>query len=110
MSEELTLNEYQGFAETTAVFPEYYAEEYLMLGLASEVGEMLGKLAKYYRKDGDGGYPDDALIDELGDVLWFVAMLATFLEQDLSEVARKNITKLQDRKARGVIKGSGDNR
>jgi len=50
------------------------------------------------------------LISELGEVLWYVAALATDLKTELSEVANKNIEKLNSRKNRGVIGGSGDNR
>lgn len=109
MTHGLTLNQYQSFAQTTAAFPPEYAEEYLTLGLSSEVGEFTGKLAKYYRSD-SLEYPLEGLLSELGDILWFVAMLANYLGQDLEEVARQNMDKLKDRQARGVIKGNGDNR
>lgn len=107
---ELTLNEYSLLAKGTAVFPEAHGEQYLTLGLTSEVGELTGKIAKYYRKDQEGDFPLSAVLDELGDVLWFVALLADFYGSDLATVAKTNINKLADRKARGVLKGSGDNR
>ena len=47
---------------------------------------------------------------ELGDVLWYLSALADNLDMKLSTIAKKNIEKLKDRKNRGVIKGSGDNR
>ena len=50
------------------------------------------------------------LREELGDVLWFVAELATCLEVDLDLVAETNLQKLASRKARGVIGGDGDDR
>ena len=82
--------------------------EYLITGLAAEVGEVSGKVAKYYRKDGE--FPKQDVLDELGDVLWFVAELSTLLGSPLSKVAMGNIDKLASRKERGVLKGSGDNR
>jgi NTP pyrophosphatase (non-canonical NTP hydrolase) len=50
------------------------------------------------------------MIKELGDVLWYLAALATELKVDLAEVAEKNFHKVTDRKARGVTSGEGDNR
>ena len=52
----------------------------------------------------------EEMIKELGDVLWYLAALATELKVDLNEVAQKNITKVEDRKSRGVTSGEGDNR
>ena len=104
----LTLNDYQNRAHKTAIYPVNKSLEYLITGLASEVGEVSGKVAKYYRKDGE--FPKEAVLDELGAVLWFVAELSTMLGSPLSKVAIGNIDKLASRKDRGVLKGSGDNR
>lgn len=83
---------------------------YLTMGLASEAGEVAGKVKKALRDH--GGDIDQqrslAIADELGDVLWYVARLADELGWDLNQVARNNITKLADRKQRGVIRGDGD--
>ena len=46
----------------------------------------------------------------MGDVLWYIAMLAWELDYNLSDVAYYNVEKLQDRKQRGTLKGSGDKR
>jgi NTP pyrophosphatase (non-canonical NTP hydrolase) len=108
MTKELTLNEYQKGAEKTAVYPTKHALEYLTLGLSSEVGELNGKVAKYYRKD--GVYPRAEVLDELGDVLWFVSELARVHNTTLQVLAEKNLSKLADRQERGVLKGNGDNR
>jgi NTP pyrophosphatase (non-canonical NTP hydrolase) len=94
---------------------------YLVTGLGAETGEILGKYAKLIRDEyGDGvmvePYPaaikeiGDALESELGDVLWFVAVLADYLDLDLDDIAQANLSKLESRVARGVVKGSGDNR
>lgn len=105
---ELTLNEYQSFTATTAVYPQKVELEYLSLGLTGEVGEFTSKLAKWYRKDNQ--FPTQELADELGDILWFVARLASLLQRDLSDIAHENKEKLTSRKERGVLKGSGDYR
>jgi NTP pyrophosphatase (non-canonical NTP hydrolase) len=108
MSKVKTLDEYQKLAATTAVYPKDRTLEYLSLGLAAEVGELTGKLAKWYRKD--KAYPHGEVLDELGDVLWFVSEFARSHNVSLSSLAQRNIDKLADRYERGVIKGSGDKR
>ena len=104
----LTLDQYQQQAAKTAVYPEDKVWEYLIAGLAGEVGELASIFAKHWRGDGDIN-PDHARA-ELGDILWFVAMLAHELGCDLSDVAQGNLDKLADRANRGKLKGSGDNR
>ena len=98
---------YQEWTKTTAVYPEEKAEEYLMLGLASEVGELLGKFKKEIR--GDGEKLTDKL-DELGDVCWYLARLMDHYDLTHQEVLHRNFVKLTDRKSRDKIKGSGDKR
>ena len=104
----LTLDAYQQQAKATAVYPDDKADQYLIAGLAGEVGELASIFAKHWRGDGDIN-PDHAKA-ELGDILWFVAMLAEQLDTDLSTVAQGNLDKLADRANRGKLKGSGDNR
>ena len=81
---------------------------YLLLGLSGEVGELHSKAAKQIRDE----TPEDleALKAELGDILWFVAMLADVWGFDLGDVAESNYRKLKSRMERNVIGGSGDNR
>ena len=104
----LTLDAYQQQAKATAVYPDDKAREYLVAGLAGEVGELASIFAKVWR--GDGNLKSPYAAAELGDVLWFVAMLADELGYDLSDVAQYNLNKLADRAVRGKLKGSGDNR
>ncbi len=51
-----------------------------------------------------------AMAKELGDVLWYVAQLASELDLDLDEIAEANLEKLLSRQRRGVLSGSGDDR
>ena len=80
---------------------------YLGLGLASEAGEVAGKIKKWYR---DGVYDSKVIASELSDVCWYFARLCDTLDLDPREVLRMNMEKLQSRKDRGVLGGSGDNR
>lgn len=107
------LNAYQertGDTWTPPTGDAWRAPSYLVAGLCSEAGEVAGVFKRQIR---DGTPHEDArekMRDELGDVLWYVARLAAEYDLDLSDVARRNIDKLRDRKARGVIGGSGDQR
>lgn len=111
----MNFKDYQNRARDTWFVPQTkleYGLLYPALGLGSEAGEVLGKIKKIIR-DHDGILTNqmlDNLKNELGDVLWYLTILADYLELDLEEIAEQNISKLADRKARGVIAGSGDNR
>lgn len=108
----MNFSEYQQAAKKTAIYPSLYAIEYLSLGLASEAGELCGKIAKVFR-DRQGDFTDEqiaAIAAEAGDCLWMISQLATELGLDLGDIAAGNIKKLQDRQARGVLGGSGDKR
>lgn len=103
---------YQQSASKFAIYPQDKGLEYLSLGLASEAGEVAGKVKKIIR-DKNGILSDEdkqALAAELGDVLWYVAMLAQDMGIKLSYVFNKNIDKLQVRMDNNTIGGSGDNR
>lgn len=108
------LDEYQEGALETAVFPDIGGERciYPALGLANEAGEVLGKIKKLYRDRKGRVTPEfRKLVEkELGDVLWYVAVLADAFDLRLSEVAEANLEKLADRASRDAIQGSGDER
>ena len=96
----------------TVVYPEHVGLAYTSLGLAGEAGEIANKVKKVYR-DNDGELTRQAqadLMDELGDVLWYVAALATEIGYDLDDVAAHNLEKLAARKSRNAINGTGDKR
>lgn len=83
-----------------------------ILGLAGEAGETADKVKKILRDKGGYASEEDrqALIKELGDVLWYVANIARCLGVPLSEVAEGNINKLASRKKRNKLHGEGDER
>ncbi len=110
----MELNEYQKKALETALYPAKHKIVYSALGLGNEAGEVMGKIKKWLRgDDGEGEMSDerkDALKGELGDVLWYLAVLANDLDLKLGDIAEANVEKLQSRKERGTLKGDGDKR
>lgn len=109
---QLTFNDYKQQAVTTKVYPEGLAIPYVTLGLVGEAGEVAEKIKKVLR-DNNGVITEEKRVElgkEIGDVLWYCAALADELQLDLNQIAQDNINKLQSRKERGVLKGSGDNR
>lgn len=88
------------------------AYNYGGLGLASEAGEVAGKLKRVIREHQNQISEEmkQDLKKELGDVLWYINFLATKLDLSLEQVAEANIEKLHSRKDRGALLGQGDNR
>lgn len=103
----MDFRQYEDQAAEFAVYPEEYALLYVGLGIASEAGEFAGKVKKLVR---DGYCNKKAMIDELGDILWYLQEASRLLDVSLEEVAVRNILKLQDRKDRDALQGSGDDR
>lgn len=109
----MEFNEYQQKSRQTAVYPVIgQGFVYPALGLAGESGEVVEKIKKIFR-DQQGMVGDEqrqAVAKELGDVLWYLAQLATELDLELNQVAQDNLTKLLSRQQRGQLHGSGDER
>lgn len=109
----LTLNRYQYLTRNTAIYPNIgHNIVYPALGLVGEAGEVAEKVKKVLRDDGGvvTEVKRDELFKEIGDVLWYVSALAAEIDFTLGEIAILNLNKLNSRKKRGKIKGSGDNR
>lgn len=133
----MELGEYQDLASVTDL--QKGNQLYHLLGLLSEVGEAFDfitaenaeldsflaqvkvvceKAAGYKRMIRDHGETenfflvatDESIYSELGDILWYVAAVANDYNADLDVVARQNLKKLEDRMARGTIKGKGNHR
>ena len=120
MPKDLGLCEYQDMARKTAV---YDYSDYPLLALSEEVGEVMGKIAKYGRKNsltadsvisrianGFANELKDQVEKEMGDVLWQWSNLCWELGLNPSDVAEKNISKLLGRQERGTLNGDGDER
>jgi NTP pyrophosphatase (non-canonical NTP hydrolase) len=106
------LAEYQKLSRRTAEYPREAWLSYPALGLAGEAGEVAEHAKKAIRDDAGAvnGERRAAMAKELGDVLWYVAQLASELELDLDQIATENLEKLLSRQRRGVLSGSGDDR
>jgi len=107
IAEVMTAEFYEMKAAQTAIFPKEKALEYIALGLTSVAGEVAGKVKKLTR---DGKGDKKAIASEIGDVLWYCAMLARETEVPLNDIMKENLKKLHSRKERGTLKGSGDDR
>jgi NTP pyrophosphatase (non-canonical NTP hydrolase) len=109
----MDLQAYQEQASRTARYPAVGSNPiYPTLGLCGEAGEVAEKVKKALRDHG-GQFSEDSRADlalELGDVLWYLARLASELDLDLAAIAEANLAKLASRAERNVIAGSGDRR
>ncbi len=113
----MQFSEYQKESRTTARYPNIGNNFiYPTLGLVGEAGEFAEKIKKLIR-DRNVDTPasvneeDKAeVLKELGDVLWYLAQLATEFGVDLEAVATGNLEKLRSRMERDQLHGNGDNR
>lgn len=119
----MKLNDYQ---EEAMKFAKYTNQDYPFLALSEEVGEVMGKLAKFTRKNNlnlstaihraaiyGGSHCKELKSDlekELGDVLWQLQACCAELRLNLGDIAELNLQKLEDRNERNVIVGEGDDR
>lgn len=106
----MNIEEYQDNIKQFAIYPgantaNFQEVIYLSLGLTSEAGEVAGKVKKFIR---DGMLDEEKFLHELGDVLWYLTMLASACNITIPELAKMNYDKLSERKASGTIKGNGD--
>lgn len=112
----MQLNNYQQDALETAVYPGRHHTDglvYAALGIASEAGEVAGKVKKILRDSNGVIETHDqalAILDEVGDVLWYAAAVTDELRFTLEYAAQRNLEKLRSRQERNVIGGSGDER
>ena len=108
--DKLTANDYQRMAMRTA---GEYDTDYDQLrnaayGLNGEAGEVIDLLKKHEFQGHD--LPDEKLIDECGDVLWYCALLADARGFTMEQVMNRNIDKLRKRYPDGFDKARSINR
>lgn len=108
---------YQIETRKKAVYPEVGNNfVFPTLGLVGEAGEVAEKVKKLIR-DKNTDTPETAssadraeIEKELGDVLWYLAQLASEFNLTLNDVATTNLAKIASRHDRQVVHGDGDNR
>ena len=96
----MTLNEYQELAQRTSGTLSY--EDKLLngvMGLNGEAGECIDVVKKHLFQ----GHELDTvkLLDELGDVMWYIAQTAAGLCVEMEEIAQHNVAKLRARYPKG---------
>ncbi|MGB3508452.1 MAG: nucleoside triphosphate pyrophosphohydrolase family protein [Microcoleaceae cyanobacterium] len=90
----MNFREYQKQAIKTSQTPDLIVP---LLGLAGETGELLSEYKKHLRDGEAHRLFKERIEEELGDILWYIADVASKFDLDLGEVAQTNLQKSQDR-------------
>lgn len=108
----MKFNDYQKQAITTKIYKPEDALAYVTLGIVGEAGEIAEKVKKIIRDDNKiiSEVKKKDILFEIGDCLWYLAAMCEELNVNFADVAQMNIDKLQSRKDRSQLTGSGDNR
>jgi NTP pyrophosphatase (non-canonical NTP hydrolase) len=95
----MDLSEFQQRAQETSLLPlgGPQAAFQPLLGLAFETGSILNVYMRYMRDNIDLAESIEQLTEELGDLLWYAAAVATASGLDLGEIADANLKRAQDR-------------
>ena len=106
----MTMNQYQKLAEKTSGAGEFGERRQIIaaLGLAGEAGEFANMVKKLTAHGHT--ISQEEIVDELGDVLWYLAEAATAFDLELDDVAKKNIEKLSARYPEGFSQERSRNR
>ena len=101
--EEMTLNEYQWLAQRTRNknLTQEQKQTNGLFGIAGEAGEVMDLYKKHYFQ----GHNLDSqqVVEELGDLMWYIAELSSGLGVTMEEIAKHNIDKLQRRYPEGFM-------
>ncbi len=98
----MNINEYQAAAFTTCAIPKEERTSLITnaaMGLCGESGEVADHIKKWLFQNHK--LNENKIIEEIGDVMWYVALMATALDIDLQTVLNTNIDKLRKRYPRG---------
>jgi NTP pyrophosphatase (non-canonical NTP hydrolase) len=100
---EMLTTEYQRLALSTAAPTEKWEDSVVIaaLGISGEAGE-IAEIIKKWKGQGHE-LNQNKLVEELGDVLWYLTYFCDALGVSLEVVMRKNIEKLRRRYPNGVF-------
>lgn len=98
----MDFNEYQNKTQDTAIYPgqnTVVGLNYSVVAMVGEAGEVANRFKKVLRDDNATitTKSRDDLLEECGDVLWYLARICHELDSTLEFVARNNIAKLEQR-------------
>lgn len=106
----MKLNEYQ--EEALKTLNRSLSKEKILIdgimGLNGEAGECIDILKKHLFQGHE--FDRQAMVKELGDVLWYLAVAAMAIDYDLESIAEENITKLRKRYPNGFSEAASINR
>lgn len=97
----MNLKDYQEFCQKIALPQETKEKEILGWGLeiSGEAGDVAGCIKKtYIHKDNK----IDGIKENLGDTMWYIAMICNFYGWDMNDIIEENVTKLQKRYTKGI--------
>lgn len=104
----MELNEYQKLAERTAKKDFQTKEEEIMcwgLGVSGEAGDIASCIKKTFAHKND---VKEGIKENIGDMMWYTAMICNFFGWDFAEVLNENIEKLKKRFPEGFTYQSVD--
>ena len=120
------ISDYNGLIQESKIYPENRPIEYPSLGLAGEIGEVAEKVlglcatggkvdetVKKTMRDNSGIFSKEkreAILKELGDVLWYITATAQDIGYTIEDVITNNFNKIQKRINTNTQHGQGDNR
>jgi NTP pyrophosphatase (non-canonical NTP hydrolase) len=105
MNAGLTFSEYERLASRTDVAPKHDLKGMMvpLLGLAGEVGSLLSEHKKHLREGKRYSVFTDHVAEEIGDILWYLANIASKSGLSLSDIAAENLAKLEVSPPAGAI-------
>ena len=97
-SHKMTIEEYQLAASRTAV-GKCRDLANAGLGLTGEAGEVADLIKKHLYQGHD--LPREKVVEELGDLMWYIALTANLIGKGMEEIMQANIDKLWSRYPNG---------
>jgi len=96
----MDIKEYQKLCKTTAQDFENKEKEIMSwgLGIAGEAGDLAGCIKKTVSHNND---QKEGIRENIGDTMWYIAMICNFFDWELEDILKDNIKKLKERYPQG---------